>query len=372
MGYSAFPLVSTRTEMLSEIEKAIQNITPEAEEVVDTDEVSELVGKKYLKAMIIESNSPINKINLTNSIKLRNTQDEKLKMLLSNEKEKGYSYLDILDDRFWILYTIDNSANIKKDIDELIQANNSRLDYAWFASNFLTKIAAKFRKTSFTLQFENYFDNASIPLEKMSLRLWAKNANETMKELSGMKQLGMANAFSSIQVETNDVQRNFVKTSISKKGVFNIARGDSVEKFKEILEDAVFNNYKPLIKEIEEDNTIKYAINDSMKITGSPIRIRFDNSTNIEDIESFVTKLGRGATPFRILGLPKKIEEGHYLVSALDQHTFDSFSMEIYPDEMLVALPEGNCGNCITRLFTLIQSNFSPKTKIYGGAGELI
>ncbi|HBH11518.1 MAG TPA: hypothetical protein DDX29_00115 [Clostridiales bacterium] len=374
MGYEALPIITGRNEMYKELEKAICNISQSDDE--DNDELYfddlQRSSKKYLKALPIESNAPLEKIQLDNNIEFLPTKEKTLKILkLTRNKVTSYSYLDMLDQRFWILYSLDNSVDIKKDIKNLIQKNNSQLDYTWFSSSSLKHLSSGYSKTRFSIKFNNRFHNANIPMKRLSLQLTAEDASDIANNLLDNPFIGKGACFSNIEVLLSDKNNDYVKSRLSMDGSINISRGNSISNFIEFQQKTIQGHYRPIIERIENDYSIEYDVNiDGINIKGDILSIKL--STKIENIEFFVHNLLKGTNPFRFLGFSNIIDDEHILVDVLDLHNFGHFDLEIFPDELLINLPKGSCGNSIVRLFTLCQENIDPKAKLIGGSGDAI
>jgi len=374
MGYDALPKISNRQEMYGELEKAICNISQQDDEEIDEERIAEgkPSQKKYLKALPIESNVPLERIHPERNIEFLPTSERNLKILkLTRDNKLSYSYLDMLDNRFWVLYSLDNSLEIKKDIKKLIQQNNSHLDYTWFSSSSLQKISSGYPKTRFSIKFFNMFRSESIPMTKLSIQLSAENATDIIGNLLDNPYIGKGACFSNIEVLLSYNHSDFVKTRLSMDGSINISRGNSINHVLEFQQQVIQGHYRPIVEKIEQDYSTDYVTsNDGIEIKGDILSIKL--TSKLENLEFFTNSLLKGTNPFRFLGYPNKIDDDHYLVDVLDLHNFGHFDLEIFPDELLINLPKGTCGNSVVRLFTLCQENIDPQAKLIGGAGDAI
>jgi len=374
MGYEALPKISNRQEMYGELEKAICNISQQDDEEAEEERIAEgkPSQKKYLKALPIESNVPLEKIHTEKNIEFLPTSEKNIKILkLTRDNKLSYSYLDMLDNRFWVLYSIDNSLEIKKDIKKLIQQNNSHLDYTWFSSSSLQKISSGYSKTRFSMKFFNMFRNESIPMKRLSLQLSAEDASDIVENLLNNPYIGKGACFSNIEVLLSYNHTDFVKTRLSMDGSINISRGNSINHVLEFQQQVIQGHYRPIVEKIEKDYSTEYLTNnEGIEIKGDILSIKL--TSKLENLEFFTNNLLKGTNPFRFLGFPNKIDDEHFMVDVLDLHNFGHFDLEIFPDEILINLPKGNCGNSVVRLFTLCQENIDPQAKLMGGAGNAI
>ncbi|MCK9579520.1 MAG: hypothetical protein M0Q92_03595 [Methanoregula sp.] len=374
MGYDALPKISNRQEMYGELEKAICNISQLDDEEIEEERIAEgkPSQKKYLKSLPIESNVPLEKIHAEKNIEFLPTSEKNLKILkLTRDNKLSYSYLDMLDQRFWVLYSLDNSLDIKKDIKKLVQQNNSHLDYTWFSSSSLKKLSSGYPKTRFSMKFFNMFRNESIGMKRLSLQLSAEDASDIVDSLLSNPFIGKGACFSNIEVLLSYNHSDFVKTRLSMDGSINISRGNSIHNVLEFQQQVIQGHYRPIVERIERDFTTEYSTNDDgINVKGDILSIKL--TSKLENLEFFTNSLLKGTNPFRFLGYPNKIDDEHILVDVLDLHNFGHFDLEIFPDELLINLPKGTCGNSVVRLFTLCQENIDPQAKLTGGAGNAI
>jgi len=361
MGYEILPKITSRKQMYSELDLAINNISQEKEKK----EEETAQQRKYLKALIIESNSPINKITPDPNIVFLPTSDDDIKLLqLTRKNNISYSYLDMLDPRFWILYSLDTSEDIKREVKHLIVKNNSRLDYAWFSSTMLQKISSGYSKTSFSMKFQNTFENENIPMKKLAIRLWAEDASKIIDNLLSNEYIGKGACVSNIEIEHRSRQDSFVKTRLSMEGSINISNGTSIDEFLDYQHTIVQGHYKPIVEQIERDFTTNFSLNEGFSLNGSLLSIKLQQK--ISNIERVVNDILKGIHPFRFVGFANKISDDDYLLNVLDLHTFSHFDLEIYPDEIFINLPKGSCGNSALRLFALCQERIDPKATLRG------
>jgi len=360
--------------MYTELEKAICNISQEDEEEAEEERLAEgkSTQKKYLKALPIESNIQLENVKIDKNIEFLPTSEKSIKILkLTRFSKITYSYLDMLDKRYWILYSLDNSLDIKKDIKNLIQQNNSHLDYTWFSSTSLMKLSSGYSKTRFSMKFLNLFRNENIPMKRLSLQLSAEDASDIVENLITNPFIGKGACFSNIEVLLSYNQGDFIKTRLSMDGSINISRGNSINDVLEFQKKVIQGHYKPIVEKIEQEFSTEYiSTNNGIEIKGDILSIKL--SSKLENLEFFTNNLLKGTNPFRFLGFVNKIDDEHYMVDVLDLHNFGHFDIEVFPDELLINLPKGTCGNSIMRLFTLCQGTIDPSARLSGGAGSAV
>ena len=350
--------------MYDQLDLAINNIKETEEELTE----EYIPQRKYLKSLIIESNSTLEDIKTEDNIQFIPTREDSIRIIkiIRNDKTT-YSYLDLLDSRFWILYSLDTSIDIKKEVKGVIEKNNSRLDYTWLSSDSLQVLSCNYQKTSFSMRFYNSFSNENIPLKKLSIRLWAEDSEEIIKNLFNNEYIGLGACLSNVESkQTNNGK--FVKTRLSMDGSLNVSKGNSINELLEYQQKIIEGHYKPIINKIESEYATGYEINDGINVKGKILSIKI----KIDDIEKFSKNLLKGVYPFRFVGFANKITEDDYLLNVLDTHTYNRFDLEIFHDEILINLPKDTCGNCVTRLFALCQERIDPKADLRGDEGSII
>lgn len=368
MIYDKLPRIGSRQEMYQELDKAIGNIRSYE------DEEGDFRRTGYLKAQIVESNSPLEKILVPKGdIGFDATAEREIKIMRIHDRNNNvsYSYLDMLNSRFWIIFSLESSDDINPTIKKFVQANRSRLDYSWFSSNSLYKLGSGEEQTSFSIHFSNISKNENIPLKKLSMRLWSDDAKKIIENLLEGKDRYISSGACLTNLEVvHRTGSDFVKTRLSTKGSINIAKGNSVDEFLDYIDKVVNGHYKPLVETIEQDYSLEYAVNDGIQVKGEILSIKLKE--RITDIERVCKLILKGTQEFRMTGFINKLAEGDYLLNVLDLHNYNFFDLEIFEDEILINLPRKACGNCITRLYALIQEKIDPRAELRGDSGAVV
>ena len=104
------------------------------------------------------------------------------------------------------------------------------------------------------------------------------------------------------------------------------------------------------------------------RFTGEPLGITF--SKPISDMTVFLDRVFSGTVPFRLSGVPVKISDAMYRVTAVDLHVSQVLTFEVAPEFMRVYLPQGTCGNTLSRLYTNLQHYYDSLVTFSTGDGE--
>jgi hypothetical protein len=382
MKHSALPPIKTRSQMENALNTAISGAESEDDSHIEDDlsfsgldETGLKHRKKRLKSMFIESN--IDDLNYSiDEIKLYgydliNTLSPDI-IVLKSRKNGTFSYLDMEDKRFWVLYSLDISADVKTDINKIIQENNSHLDYMWLSSSSLKSLGKDSDRTDFSMSFTNKFNNNNIKLKHFSMRIWSDESTEILDEFSNSEFTKSAACLSNIGVSYRPNEKNFIKANLSTRGFFNVTKASSIDDVTN-YKNKVVDYYKQIIEDIENNYRTSYSVSDDgINIKGDICTIKLSRDIKIENVEAFCLSLLKGKDPYRMVGYANKINDDHFLLNVLDLHTYDTLDLEVFEDEILINLPEDSCGNAVTRLFTLCQSTIDPHAQLMGNSHAII
>jgi hypothetical protein len=348
--------------------------------VDETDEDEDQGNDKKIKTYIIESNIDApEKISHTpkNSI-IKKTDNPNLKIIYLPEirikkgTEKQLIYLDSSDPRFWLLHTNVGSTKMRGFVNELVNRNNSQLDFAWFASNFLENKCDIGIGEGFGLKYQNSFLNGSDlvddgPIRRFSMLFWGGKPQDV---LGGLKtNPGLVSGVNLSRVKRLfKTEDGYVKENISREGQFTLTKGDSIDSHF-LAVDNVKMKYESIINTIENDYRINFTTSEqgySIKGTYSVIKLE----RKIENFKLFLDHILSGNKPFRIIGLPSEITSDFANVFAIDLHTNHKFNMEITPNAIRVYLYKDSCGNVLTRLMTNLQQYYDSQIKLMVNGNE--
>ena len=366
-----FGKAKTLKDMKEEMQNYLMKFIEEAE--ANKKEEEKWTGDKKIKTYIIESNNSEPEYAVwPESTQLIKTQDKNLRLVITkiNDVEK-INYLDFSDKRFWYLHSVEDSNNIKKIIKELIVRNRNKLDYCWYASNFIEKKVGFGEGEGFNIKFRNEFlteEEDSENLKQFSMLFWGGRPHEVLDKLRQKDNL-LATGMTLTQIkQTFRTEYGVVKESINYNGNFTLNKGDSIISYFDTL-DKVKYEYFELLKKIEDEYRIKFDKNENgIKVNGMYSLIEFGKE--LENLDLFINRIFSAKSPFRLWGIPQRLRKDFVRVLAVDLHTFDRFTLEITPKYMRVFLSENSCGNVITRLVTNLQLYFDSQIKLIGYEDE--
>ncbi|VVB54964.1 Uncharacterised protein [uncultured archaeon] len=344
----------------------------------EDDEEEEKGNDNKVKTYIVESNidDPRRIEYWPLESKLNGTTDSNLWTvnIPTNSSDDLFLFLDTTDPRFWLFHTYGKSKPVQDFIDKLITQDRSKLDYSWFASNFLENRCNIGVGTGFGLKYFNSFLENTEEIEekglhRFSMLFWGQQPSQVLAGLKGNQVLVSGVALSRIK-RIFKTQDGYVKENIHSNGQFTLTKGDSIDSHF-LAVDKVKNQYSQLIEKIENNYRIQYQSTDSgFRIKGTYVVIEF--TKKIENMGLFIKNFLSCTQPFRLFGIPRIESETFVKVAAVDLHTYDKFNMEITPESIRLFLDQESCGNVITRLMTNLQHYYDSQIVIKGCNDEQI
>jgi hypothetical protein len=264
------------------------------------------------------------------------------------------------------------SNKMQAFVNELVLANNSQLDFSWFASNFLENECAIGQGEGFGLKYENTFLASTVflddgPLRRFSMLFWGGKPTDVLVGLKSNPGLVSGVSLSRVkQIFRTDA--GYVKESISRDGRFTLTKGDSFDSHL-LAVDKVKEKYEKIIKTIENDYRINFVKTDkgyTLDGTYSVIKL----NKKIDNFELFLKHFLSGTNPFRIFGLPNDVTDKFANVFAIDLHTNHKFNMEVTRDSIRIYLYKNSCGNVLTRLMANLQQFYDSQITLMGCDNE--
>lgn len=357
------PKVRNRSELRRVLEDSLLSREEEVDSPYAKYQEDEDKGSLKPKTYLIESNAGIDKMR-TNGYTLEPSEDDTLWNLRCLDRETPFIvYLDKLDKRYWMVHSTYYATPSDEVVYNLVSKNGSQLDYLWLASDALDYLGQGRQSTGFGLSYSNLFA-AEEDRPHVSMRYWGRGeVPSVLKGLRRISELKNQVSLTNIGIR-HKTDAGYVKEDIYQKGKLTARSGDSIDSHFNLI-DTVKEYYSGIIREIEQDYTLRYEyLEHSCKLDGTYSVIKF--SKEVRDLRSFANVLTAGGEPFRIWGIWRPISDNHIKINGIDQHTKTPVELELMPDEIRVILGEGSCGNLVTRLFTNIQVSFDSDCQLIG------
>lgn len=343
----------------------------EAEREYEEEEQAEQ-HRKRTKSQILESNVSFGEYasrSRTGFAYLK-TDDSNLWNIRYFDRIIGY--LDTANPRLWILHSIGLAEDMDEHIKQIVNEEESMLDFPWFSSSSL-EIVGGFGKTGagFNLKYRNRFEDlkGERSVENMTMRFWGTAAFQLIEHIGRDERFRDGLSLSGIVV-MHEIENGYVKEQISSDGRIMAMRGDSIDGHFSII-NKIQDYYQKLLDLIESEYRFSYErYPHGTAFKGDPLRISFNR--RISNLSAFVDNMFSTLLPFRLWGVAKNLDSDFIKVKAVDLHSKGRLDFEIDPTGLRVYLHEGACGNVITRLFTNLQASFDAQSKLIGHGERII
>lgn len=319
-----------------------------------------------IKANIVESNySSIKEFEKNhNEIKLIPSKESAFYnvQIKKQSKKSHYLYLDIEDDRFWVIHNIESQEEILAKINEIF-CKSYLQDHIYIPNQMMEKYWTDYSQDSMGVGLK--FDQLFIEKESTesdfeynidyTLRLWPKRRNTMKLILNKFKEINLPINYNYLnyvfQNENNEV---LMKENFFRDGRFTIEKGLDFYKHIKFV-DKIKEDYRSKIEIIEENRV------DWEKNKGELFRICFQREI---DPNTVVSILMENFTVFRIYLFYLYKSRDYYFYECLDEHTGGKFGLQVFNDKLYINLNSQSCGNVIMRLFTNLQKHLSPELKL--------
>jgi len=307
------------------------------------------------------------------------TTDDKSLLVLSSPKGSVEFYVDVLHERFWLLHTLSRSIHADTFLSHLIRAG-PRIDRAWFPSQLLEVTTGLGRFEGFGVRFdstiyrvdesklapndeEDGWDPLDSRLISLSLKT-RKGARNQLKRLRGADVFPYASALSWVRVRaSNGEAGSFALEDITYHGKFT-ARGTSFTDHQHVL-GAVREKYQASVEGLERDASIGAREGEEAHfVSGEPLVFEF--SQPIRNMGAVIPRMFTSAEPYRLWGVPRRVNTRMLRVHTVDLHVGQPLTVEVTPKHLVAYLPQGTCGNTITRLYSNVQRTLDPGVKVLG------
>ncbi len=326
--------------------------------------------RKYLKAYIVESNfESIEQFKANHPELVFIKSKEESFYNIKYDKDK-YLYLDMENNRFWILHSLEQQKKIRPKIIELfcnsylqdkIYIPNQMIEFYWrnFSKESLG-VSLKFKQLdeadSNEKRLENIpSENIEEEIDNYSLRMWLRRSEKMDFILKSFKNIGFPINYNFLNYAFyNEDNELMMKENFHKDGKFTIIKGFE------------FIRHMNFIKKVRDDYSTKLNIIEDYRIDwknfkGDLIKIIFNKDINPKKLYEIINS---NKSTFRMVIIPLFKEKDYYFFDCLDIHTGGRFSLQIFQRQILINLKPNSCGNVVFRLVSNLQNHITPDISI--------
>jgi hypothetical protein len=359
-------MIGSRRELHNLMEKTIDKNLRSMEERGEFSDYA-------VKTNIIESNCQVDDIPKVFSdyvIQLRPTQDKFLYIMLirPNKGKTFVLYLDSFFQRYWKLYSIEESTTINRFIDHFTHAL-IKIDSLWMPHQMLDNLERDYVNAGFSIKFKQEIlqenELSEDEVIQLTMRLWSRGSPaRRIVAILEENNLPITKTSTRLLHIIDDEIKFFDEVYFD--GRVTISKGTDIEEHIHFV-NHIIDDYSEKMKRIENNRMYLESFKGGLKTSGHPFEILFSKSFSLEILSEKITN---STNPFRMWGVIHDNENDFLRIAGVDVHTGDKFSMDLTSRYMRIYLPKNACGNLIFRLYTNIQQSLDPGVKIrdqFGG-----
>jgi len=353
-------------------------------------EISEnKTSKPLLKSYVIETyrSNPEKQLDYNPfkdipSITLSHQIDESLyKINIS----KTTGYLEKIDDRFWLFYSLDRSSECDVLVERIVK-QTSLLDHLWISGklfNVFWKHLLGMHKPHRFIRMSFEFDDYFYPRGKRGPEDEQDLDDVDERKISRIGFTEQKDVLDTILPRLQDVLPSFYVTSLlrfpSKTGsgghdfYYSGKVTNRSENFRDHRQQIlnVCDIYGKITQQIEDEvwfglekNTLNID-NHYYSLKGTPVVIMFEQELSQDKFDNFIyLTFDKKKGPFRLWGQPIRLGSRLVHIYGIDMHLWQEIYLEMTPKQFTLILPDGTCGNTVHRLVTNIQRYLDPKIKV--------
>ncbi|MDY6778576.1 MAG: hypothetical protein SVU32_07965 [Candidatus Nanohaloarchaea archaeon] len=355
---------SSRRDVLDLFQARLENTHQDLLEDLELE-----VGRNMLKTHIIETNISVSEL-FQSYDKIQDVEeiDSNLYFIdLEGSYGTGSVFLDTLDDRFWSLYSMEDSEFTNKAVSDMLSREGSGLDRMWIPRKQVETMSdmGEFEGVGITYDADDVFPEEFIDdhllFGDLSLDTSGHGARRLYSLLKESDDIEKFLSLSNVQIRRN-VGGDFVRERITNDGAFTTRGGTSIQLHIETV-NRVKQNYHEVIEAIESNHMMGGSDRPhGVRAEVSPVIIEFSEA--VDNVETFLNHIVNARDPFRLWGHIQELQEGYYKVDGVDMHNGDKFSIEMTPEWIRLYLYEGGCGNTALRIFTNLQHYYDPSSTL--------
>lgn len=295
--------------------------------------------------------------------------------LLTTKKDRELitAYLDVSNPRFWLLHSANRSTHLDWMIDRIVK-ENTYIDHGWLWPELLKTLTAKGSFRGLGLDY----DRRKLPdidfespesVEYLKVQLWGMPANKILSVLQ--KEFPQATTLAKVKIKywLSGQGDEFAVDDIKFDGKVT-TRGTSFQSHLSLIA-ILYEEYADAIRTLESTYALQFNT-DGVRTTISGEALSFHFPQPIGDLDAFCANMFSASLPFRLWGVPIKLNDEFARVAAVDLHSGSRLDLELTKDFIRVFLPPDSCGNTIVRLYTNLKHHYDSRIRVVNADEEPI
>ena len=317
------------------------------------DDFATTTSRNHWKTFVLEAHAPdIGADLLTDAFKtsrVEPTEDAYLHRLVGDVS----FVVDNIDQRFWNFHTTEPTRDAFRYLRGVVGSRRD-LDWMWLPTDHLRGLWGDAKPSWVVTNFSSgRLVRSTGEVDDLSLRVRGSAADQVLELIGDRFQTALAH--SQVALDLFDEHYGSMTEFVSREGRFMAAGGDFG--FHQAVVRRVVDRYRWLV-EGAEARALRWEElpEGGARPFGSPITLRF--SRPIPDLDYFLDQLFSAREPFRLWGLPRRVDKNLAEVEAVDLHVGQRLRFDVAAEWMRVYLFEGGCGNTVARLAANLQHHF--------------
>lgn len=319
-------------------------------------------GQTMLKTFLIESNVTPEELHERVDITEAREVDFDLQELIIQRNATKYTFfLDHEDSRFWTLYTLEESEDAKKVVQDMVSGVRNGLDYTWMPIEQQREVMdmGEFRDVGVSYDADDVFSedyiDERLDFGDLSVRSSGRGTGTLFDILDSHDELSSFLSLSSVGIKRN-VNGSFILERVTHNGRFTTSGGDSIQLHLDTVAE-IKERYATLLRKIEENHRLSYESQEhGTGMDGTPLVIELDNE--IEDVRQFIENIITAKNPLRLWGAKTKLDDQYWKIKGVDLHNNDKYTIEICPKWLRLYLGDEACGNTALRIYSNLQRHY--------------
>lgn len=277
-------------------------------------------------------------------------------------------FVDALNPRFWVVHTTANINPAEKILDEVVR-KSWNLDYAWLPSQVLQYLRQGRKFLGFNVDFDQGLflsEGASEETEESSAvfktRYWGTSGKGLYDFLAGTPGFTQLLCLSAIKYSISDPNsQSYIINELNAHGRIK-ATGNSITLHLGAVNHLV-SFYSQMIRTLEDELSLAFVRGDGgVELQGYPLTLHF--SQPVPDFTGFVSELLSCRDPVRLWGTISYTGSEFVRAEVVDLHSASRMRLDLSPENLVIYLFKGACGNSIARLLRVVQEHLDPTVYI--------
>lgn len=260
---------------------------------------------------------------------------------------------DTLDSRFWQCFSTSLSEPFSRVLKKTL-SNNTNLDSAWIPKSLLHETDGTHRWLKSSFESDDLLGGAS-PTRRWRARFEGDAPDELLDVLLAEPKYARATALAAIGTSLVEEGVGRAQVLADWRGNFTIASGDFSVGASAVTRAA--DRYAAFVGDLEDRYRLRFSADEvadeGIVLEGDVAVIPFEEP--VEDVATLVAGLFLAKEPFRLIAVPRQVDDHEWEANAVDLHVGQPLRLEISPYRMRVLLSENTCGNTLARLLTNLQ-----------------